>query len=140
MPNNEVISGALEFQTVPELVGTVPVNEAIFPALVCVQEVHPARVPAPKGSKYSCMLQHLVLRTSNNCVSDIVPDNDYVISILLGLKAHGAATSAELFAKYPHTYPCDMASYTFVKCQGRCYHDKFPFAKLLWALEAIRTN
>lgn len=133
MPNNELISGALEFQTVPELVGKVPANEAIFPALVCVQEVH----PAPKGSKYSCMLQHLVLRTSNNCVSDIVPDNDYVISILLGLKA---ATSAELFAKYPHTHPCDMASYTFVKCQGRCYHDKFPFAKLLWALEAIITN
>lgn len=39
MPNNEVISQALEFQTVPEHVGRVSPNEATFPALVCVQEV-----------------------------------------------------------------------------------------------------
>lgn len=72
MPNSEVISQALEFQTVPVHVGRVSPNEATFPALVCMQEVHLIHVPESKGCKYSCILQCLVLRTSKDCVLNIV--------------------------------------------------------------------
>jgi len=56
IPKNEVIFQALEFQTVPEHLGRVSPNEATFPALVCVQEVHLAHVPASKDCIYSCLL------------------------------------------------------------------------------------
>lgn len=56
MPKNEVISQALEFQTVPEHVGKVSSNEATFPALLCIEEVLLAHVPASKGCKYSRIL------------------------------------------------------------------------------------